>query len=302
MRFGSVALGSILAVAPALAQEPLTRPAEPDIERGARITVGDYPDGSIRLGEQGMTTVEYVVDETGGVKPGSCRVTATSRYRRLDERTCYLIETRFRFKPALRDGQPVPEVRTQSIHWRLPGEIPQHGLLDVAIRKVHAHGQCYVEQQPALAQRLVDAPLGSEEQAAVAKELKRAKVRCGYPGDELKAPPMLFAGAVAEQLVETRFANRPLVLAPDAAAPAPRNGIEALAQCVARRNPANVRALLGTTPTGPDEAVAARRIVPDLSPCVMEGTTLRFNKVSLRSLLALGLYREATTAGATAAR
>lgn len=298
MRFGMIALGSIMIAAPALAQEPLTRPAEPDVERGARITVGDYPDGSLRRNEQGMTTVEYVIDETGGVKPGSCRVTATSRYRRLDERTCHIIQTRFRFKPALRDGQPVPEVRTQSIHWRLPGEIPEHGLLDVAIRKVHAHGQCYVEQQPALAQRLVDAPPGSEEQAAVAKDLERAKVKCGYPGDDLKAPPMLFAGAVAEHLLETRLANRPLALAPEGAGPLPRNGTEALGQCVARRNPENVRALLATTPTGPDEGVAARRIVPDLSPCVMEGTTLRLNKVSMRSLLAIGLHREASAIAA----
>jgi hypothetical protein len=171
--------------------------------------------------------------------------------------------------------------------------VPEYDLVDVAIRKVHYYGACLAEKDPALAVRLVQAPLGSDEQAAAAKAFQGAKLKCWYPGDNVKAPPMLLAGSVAERLIKDRFGDAPPILVPDASAPAPRNGTEALAQCVARRNPANVRALIGTTPTGPEEGVAARRIVPDLSPCVMAGTTLRFNRVSMRSLLAVGLYREA---------
>lgn len=299
MAYRSLPALVVLAVMPfsLAAQESLTRPAEPAGRTGAIITTADYPDESLRRNEQGMTTVEYQIDETGRVTPGSCKVTATSRYRRLDERTCRIIETRFRFTPALEDGKPVREMRTQSIFWRVPGEVPEYDLVDVAIRKVHSYGGCLSKDAPELARRIVDAPLGSEEQKVAVAAVDGAKLKCWYPGDSVKAPPTLLAGAIAEHIVENQYGpTGALLLSPEGAGPVPRNGTEGLAQCIARRNPANVQELLATTPTGPAESVAVRKIVPDLSPCVMAGTTLRFNKVSMRTLLAIGLYREATAA------
>lgn len=280
--------------ASASAQERLTRSAEPDIARGATITTRDYPDESLRRDEQGMTTVEYVVDERGAVRPGSCRVTATSRYARLDQKSCAIVEKRFRFKPALLNGTPVAETRSQSIFWRLPGDLPAYQIDDIAIRRAHAVGGCVLEKDPDLAVRILDAPAGSEAQAAAAKVFNGAKLGCWSKHETFTVPPLLLAASIAEHTVEARFILRqPIVLKAAEAAPVPRNGTEGFAQCVARRNPANAQALLATTSTGADEAAAIRRIVPDLAPCVMEGSTLRLNKLSIRSLAAIGLYREA---------
>jgi protein TonB len=282
--------------AAAAAQEPLTRVAEPDIKRGATITADDYPDDSLRKDEQGMTTVEYVVDESGAVRPGSCRTTATSRYRRLDERSCEIIEKRFRFKPALLNGKPVPETRSQTIFWRLPGNLPSYQMGDIALRRAHAVGACLLTKDRALAERIVDAPPGSEAQAAATKAFNGVRLGCWSKYDKLTLPPLLLAASIAEHAVEGHFIlSQPVKLVAPDAAPPPQNGTDGLAQCVARRDPAGAQALLATTPSGADEAVAVARIVPHLSPCVMAGTTLRLNRISIRSLAALGLYRQADT-------
>lgn len=293
-------LAAAIAAPTASAQDTLNRPAEPDGKNGGWISTNDYPDASLRANEQGMTTVEYEIAPTGRVTPGSCKVTASSRYPRLDARTCEIIETRFRFRPALENGRPVASKRTQSVHWSLPTERPEFDLDDIAIRKVHGYAACLVEGDAELSRRIVDAPLGSEEQAAAAKAFKPYKQDCARYRGEVTFPPLLLAGAVAEVLVEQRFGASGLPpLAAEGLAPSPRNGTEALAQCVVRRNPANIRELLETTPTGPAEGLAVRKIVPDLQPCVVAGTTLRLNRVSIRSLFAAGLYREATAAAQT---
>jgi protein TonB len=283
-------------VAPALAQEPITRLAEPQGSQGATITTNDYPDESLRRDEQGMTTVEYIVDESGVVRPGSCRVTVTSRYRRLDEKSCAIVEKRFRFNPALLNGKVVSETRTQSIFWRLPGNLPSYQISDIALRRAHWVGACVLGKDRELAARIVDAPPGSEAQIAATKRFNGAKLGCWRKHEKLTVPPLLLAASIAEHMVEGHFVlGQPVKLIAPNAVPQPRNGTEGFALCVARRDPVTAQALLATTPSGPDEAAAVARIVPHLSPCVMTGTTLRLNKISIRSLAALGLYRQADT-------
>ena len=91
------------------------------IKGANRIGQDDYPDASIQAGEEGVVGVRYVVDTSGRVS--TCAATETSNHARLDKRTCDLIRRRFRFKPAVRNGQPVQEVREQRIRWMLcPGQ------------------------------------------------------------------------------------------------------------------------------------------------------------------------------------
>ena len=77
----------------------------------------DFPDASRRAEEQGVTRVSYVVGVDG--KVSSCSVTQSSGFPRLDDATCKIIMRRFRFNPATRDGQPVPETKTQPVRWQL---------------------------------------------------------------------------------------------------------------------------------------------------------------------------------------
>lgn len=105
----------------ASSEPPATYTRSVPIEGANRIGQDDYPDASIQAGEEGVVGVRYVVDTTGRVS--TCAATETSNHTRLDKRTCDLIRRRFRFKPAVRNGQPVQEVREQRIRWMLcPGQ------------------------------------------------------------------------------------------------------------------------------------------------------------------------------------
>lgn len=293
----SIPVALLAACAPALAQEGATRTAQPLASEGGTISISDYPEESLKRDEQGMATAEYVVDENGRVRAGSCRITASSGHRRLDERTCAVIERRFRFEPALLNGKAVPETRTQSIFWRLPGEVPSYQMGDIAIRRALNLGLCLLAKDRALAFRIVGAAAGSPAQVAAAREFDGARLGCWARGDKITTPPLLLAASIAEHAVKARFVlGQPVALKPAEASPPPRNGTEGLGQCIVRRNPVAAQAVLGATPTSTDEAVAIGRILPDLSPCVMEGTTLRLNRLSVRSLVAIGLYREAQDA------
>lgn len=85
--------------------------------RGNGISEDDYPDASRRAEEQGVTRVQYTVTTDG--RAANCRVIASSGATRLDEAACKIIERRFRFNPATRDGTPVEETKTQPVRWQL---------------------------------------------------------------------------------------------------------------------------------------------------------------------------------------
>jgi hypothetical protein len=72
---------------------------------------------------------------------------------------------------------------------------------------------------------------------------------------------------------------------------APRNGSEDFAFCLARKDPVAVRALIDTVPASKKEAAEIGRLIPHLGSCVVQGSTLTLNKQTIRTLLAVGLYR-----------
>lgn len=106
--------------------QPAPPVAKPAVKRVAakpsrRNTIGedDYPSASLRAEEEGITTVRYVVGTNGRVE--QCTVVKSSGHPRLDERTCDLIQRRFRFDPATADGAPVEETKTQAVRWQITG-------------------------------------------------------------------------------------------------------------------------------------------------------------------------------------
>lgn len=94
--------------------------ATPKGRLGDTITTDDYPDASIRAEEEGLSVIRYSIGPDGRVIKGSCAVAQSSGYSRLDNRACELAERRFRFNPALSNGQPTTDQRTQRIRWQLP--------------------------------------------------------------------------------------------------------------------------------------------------------------------------------------
>jgi len=105
-----------VAVAPAPPAPPASPPS-PSVLRGGGISEDDYPEASKRAEEQGVTRVSYTVGVDG--KASGCSVITSSGFPRLDETTCKLVERRFRFKPATRDGKPVTETKQQAVRWQL---------------------------------------------------------------------------------------------------------------------------------------------------------------------------------------
>jgi len=71
----------------------------------------------------------------------------------------------------------------------------------------------------------------------------------------------------------------------------PRNANELFGSCVVRSGRDRIYALISTIPDSNDESAVIEDIVPLLGPCVTDGLEVKFDKTSLRSVLAYGLYR-----------
>ena len=91
--------------------------AKPSRRNASAITNDDYPSASLRAEEEGIVGVTFTIDTNG--RAVNCSVTRASGFPRLDERTCSLIERRFRFDPATENGQPVAEQQTQNVRWQI---------------------------------------------------------------------------------------------------------------------------------------------------------------------------------------
>jgi Gram-negative bacterial TonB protein C-terminal len=86
------------------------RPAVPLTERG--ITADDYPASALRNREQGKSTATFTVGTDGRVS----ECTATGAPESLNTTTCWIIQKRWRYAPALdKNNQPISETRTKSI-------------------------------------------------------------------------------------------------------------------------------------------------------------------------------------------
>lgn len=85
--------------------------------RGNTIGEEDYPSASLRAGEEGIVRVRFVIGTDGRVS--ECAVVESSGHPRLDQRSCEIIQRRWRFEPATEDGKPVAETKTQNVRWQI---------------------------------------------------------------------------------------------------------------------------------------------------------------------------------------
>jgi hypothetical protein len=170
---------------------------------------------------------------------------------------------------------------------------------NAALRVMHSYSACIARARPDWAEAMIALPLMSEEQDAAVRRGQRGERNClGYSGLQLTFRPRALVGGMAEYLIGARY--RDATLEPVArlteeqelSGPlAARNGYESLGLCVVRRNPGGVRDLLRTRVASGEERAAARRLAPDLGPCLPQGQQLAFDASGLRGVLAVGLYR-----------
>ena len=78
----------------------------------------DYPRSSFGVQDQGTVAIVLLIDESGRVS--DCSVDATAGAATLDTMSCYVIQKRAKFRPAIGiDGKPTKSVYTQRITWRI---------------------------------------------------------------------------------------------------------------------------------------------------------------------------------------
>jgi periplasmic protein TonB len=99
----------------AMAHEPPEIPPIPITSHA--VTSDDYPPVSIRLAEQGLVTIKYLVEADGTV--GECAVIASSGSSRLDDAACTMVKRRWRFTPATQKGKPVAEYLLAEVSFTL---------------------------------------------------------------------------------------------------------------------------------------------------------------------------------------
>jgi len=168
-----------------------------------------------------------------------------------------------------------------------------------AQRVMQAYAACVVRDRPAWAEAMIALPYQTPEQRDAVRRAQMGEQDCmGYSGLELRFSADILLGAMAEYLIESRYRSAALEgisqLSDEAISSgglAPRNTIEDIAICVVRRNPGGVRALLNAVAGTPAERTAAQGFAADLEPCAAQGQTVTFGVSSLRSLLAVTLYR-----------
>ena len=88
----------------------------PGLMEGIRNPEPEYPAASQRRGEQGVVTLLLRISETGSVQ--EVEVVHGSGYAVLDESAKRAVR-RWRFRPATRDGTPIPGSIRTAIHFRL---------------------------------------------------------------------------------------------------------------------------------------------------------------------------------------
>lgn len=81
------------------------------------VTSDDYPPLSIRLAEQGLVEIKYLVQADGTV--GECAVITSSGSSRLDDAACTMVKKRWRFRPATQKGKPVAEYLLAEVSFTL---------------------------------------------------------------------------------------------------------------------------------------------------------------------------------------
>jgi TonB family protein len=66
-----------------------------------------------------LTLIEIDINKLGRVV--NCRIAASSGQSQLDEKACSIALARFRFQPAMMNGEPVASKKTMPIKWAVNG-------------------------------------------------------------------------------------------------------------------------------------------------------------------------------------
>jgi hypothetical protein len=174
----------------------------------------------------------------------------------------------------------------------------------LAIQAMHNFGRCVADRNPEAARKVLAMDFRTKESGKAVERLARGHNYCVPIRGKLAFSGILFAGGLAERLLEVGSTRQALIrqLAYDPAQPPveARTESEAMAMCMVRRATGDVVALFGTTPATDEEKEAIGKLTPAVGQCLASGQTMRLNRQGLRSLLSLAAYRLTQIGGAPA--
>jgi len=171
--------------------------------------------------------------------------------------------------------------------------------------ELQAGAACLLGRNAAAADAiLATAPFSAEERQQAISLLREIQ-RCQHQRQPMTTAPSLLRGALAEALVESRFAT-PQPAATPPLAPAPLYHVErattrtdaasfapayVMAECTVVQHPELVRALLATAPATPEAGAALQALNGAFVACVPAGTQIGVDPRHIRGVLAEDLYR-----------
>ena len=86
------------------------------------VSAADYPADSVRLEEVGTAVLRFMVLEDGSI--GRIDVLQTSGFKRLDEASIAMVQSRWRYAPATQNGTPIRAWQHATIVWQLSPDPP----------------------------------------------------------------------------------------------------------------------------------------------------------------------------------
>lgn len=161
-----------------------------------------------------------------------------------------------------------------------------------SVVRMQAFGQCVARRRPAQAAALLRMDFNTVEQRRALEKLAFSESDCIGRNRRAKFAGVLFAGALAEQLL-SRTENLAAALAYDPAKPPVKALSESdyVASCVARTSPDKVAGLLAVPAASDAEKAALSGLAPIVQQCIRTGQQARFNRPGLRAILATASYR-----------
>ena len=167
----------------------------------------------------------------------------------------------------------------------------------------NALSRCIAETFEVSARQALLFPFDEEQQnKSIAKITDRSGTRIEecYSADSIQASgsTISYAGAFAEFFLDHRFKDSDVdALVEDkndawlAARTKPRNAYERFGECVVNSSVDKVYALVSTVPDSLPETKAIAEVAKALPPCVLKDQQVSFDRTSLRSILAVALFR-----------
>lgn len=158
---------------------------------------------------------------------------------------------------------------------------------------MHEFGRCAAQRSPDMAARTLSMNFTSTAYRNAMSQLSRNNEGCLDGARRMRGAGLLFAGALAEGLLDRGEAplNARLARAATGAATPAYSPSDRVAICVVRSVPDQVATLFDTAPASDGEEAAMQQLLPAFEMCAQGGPQVRGNEAGLRAMLATAAFR-----------